>query len=72
VFYVLVGQRGSEHVKHAQMGVFYVYEREEMGKRGDEHIKPAQTGGFYVLEGRGGSVGRRTRKTRPDGRVLRV
>jgi len=72
VFYVLEGQRGSEHVKHAQMGVFYMYEGEEMGKRGVKHIKPAQTGVFYVLEGRGGLVGRRTHKTRPDGHVLHV
>ena len=63
MFYVLEGQRGSEHVKNAHLGVFYMYEGEGMGQWRDNHIKHAQTGMFYVLEGRGGSVGRQTLKT---------
>ncbi len=67
-----LGQRGNKHIKHTETACFtclrvwegcrYVCEGEGMDQRGDEHIKHTRLGVFYVLEGRGGSVGWRTRK----------
>jgi len=60
-----MGGTGAEHIEHAQMGMFDVFERrcrveeagvvglgcEWMGGRGAKHVEHAQTGVFYVFEG---------------------
>ncbi len=63
-----MGQRGDEHIKHACLGVFYVYEEEEMGQWGGKHIKHARQACFMCW---GGGLNRcQTRNTHPDGHVI--